>query len=363
MLPFFSTQFGNASSRRHAFGWAAEDAVESARAEVAGLVGARKSEVIFTSGGTESNNLAILGSVLSHPPGCHMISVATEHDSVLGPCRALSEAGYALTILGVNSLGELDIDELRKCLRPETVLVSTMVANHEIGTISAIDAIAEVCNAANVALHVDAVQAVGKIPFDMQLAGCSMISLSAHKIYGPKGVGALVVSGSDTSLRLRPLMHGGGHEGGLRPGSLAVPLIVGFGAAAKLALEEMPQEAQRLTILSGILYHTILANIDGVRLNGSSKARLPGNLNISFAGVDGDELLHAMAREGLAVSSGAACSSGTMEPSHVLAAIGVGEELAQATIRFGLGRFTTAEEVDSAARIVTKAVRQLRAHK
>jgi len=374
MLPYFTEIFGNAASRSHVFGWEAEAAVEEARHQVAAAMNAGDKEIVFTSGATESDNLAIFGVArLYAAKGRHIVTAATEHHAVLDPCKALEREGYEVTWLAPDRTGRISPDQVREALTERTLLVSLMLANNEIGTIHPVADIGAICRERGVLFHTDAVQGFGKIPFDVEAMRVDLASVTAHKIYGPKGVGALYVRGKAPRVRLAPLVQGGGHERGLRSGTLNVPGIVGFGKAAEIAVEERAEEARRLRLLRGRLDGGIRERVEDVFLNGAplpaidergdlapgeEERRLPGNLNISFAGVEGEALLTSL--KDLAVSSGSACTSASIEPSHVLRAIGVGDELAHASIRFGLGRFSTREEVDFAILAVEKAVRRLR---
>lgn len=359
MLPYFSGTFGNAASRTHPFGWAAEEAVEEGRRRVAAAIGALPREIVFTSGATESNNIAILGAARAQASrGRHVVTVATEHRAVLDPVRALAREGFEATILPVDGAGRVDLDRLAASLRDDTVLVSVMAANNEIGTLAPLADIARLAKARGIWFHTDAAQAAGKVPFDVREAGVDLASLSAHKVYGPKGVGALYVRARAPRVRLEPILFGGGHERGLRSGTLNVPGIVGFGRALEIALAGLADESARIAALRDRLEGAILAALDGVRVNGDREHRLPGNLHLSFDGVDGDALLMSV-RE-LAVSAGSACTSSEPEPSHVLRAIGVADDLAEASIRFGLGRGTTPDDVAFATERVVTAVRRLR---
>jgi cysteine desulfurase len=359
MLPYFSERYGNPASRNHSFGWEAAEAVDQARAEVAQILGAEPKEILFTSGATESNNLAILGAAtLYRPQGNHLITVQTEHRAVLDPCRRLLGEGWEVTFLPVDSTGLVNPQAVAEAITPRTILVSVMAANNEIGVLQPLGAIGTICKERKVLFHTDATQAVGKIPLDAQSLGIDLLSLSAHKIYGPKGIGALFVRRRNPHVRLAPLMVGGGHERGLRSGTLPTPLIVGLGLACRLCLDEMPTEAERLAHLRDRLFEGLKARLDGISLNGHPTQRLPGNLNVSFAGVHGEALLMAM--KNVAVSSGSACTSASVEPSYVLRALGVPDDLAHASIRFGLGRFTTPEEIDFAIEETATAVKRLR---
>jgi cysteine desulfurase len=359
MLPFFTEHYGNAASRSHAFGWHAEAAVEDAREQVAQLIGASPKEIVFTSGATESNNLAIKGvASMYRKKGNHIITCVTEHKAVLDPCKRLERDGYQVTFLPVDSYGRVSVEQVADAITPQTILVSIMAANNEIGTLQPIGAIGRLCKERGVLFHTDAVQAVGKIPVDVESMGIDLLSLTAHKFYGPKGIGALYVRRKDPRVRLDPIIDGGGHERGMRSGTLAVPLIVGMGRAAELAREERPTEAARLLALREKLVHGIMSQLSDTTLNGHPTERLPGNANISFAYVEGEGLM--MGIKDIAVSSGSACTSASLEPSYVLKALGVGDELAHSSIRFGLGRFTTEEEVDYTIDAVVKAVNKLR---
>jgi cysteine desulfurase len=361
MLPYFTTIYGNAASLSHRQGWEAAAAVDRARQQVAAALGAEPREIIFTSGATEANNLALKGA-LPHLKrrGSHVVTVATEHRAVLDPLRRLAREGWELTIVPADPYGGVSAEAIEAALTDRTVLVSVMAANNEVGTINPVAAIGRLCRARGIVLHTDATQAVGKVPLDVETAAVDLLSLSAHKIYGPKGVGVLYVRRRDPAVRLAPLFDGGGHERGFRSGTVAVPLVVGLGEAAVLAAEEVAAgvEADRLRTLRDRLHTGLAARLPAVRLNGHPADRLPGNLNLSFADVDGEALM--MALGDVAVSSGAACTSAHPEPSHVLRAMGVPEDLARASLRFGLGRFTTVEEIDFAIDAVAAAVTRLR---
>jgi cysteine desulfurase len=359
MLPYFGQQYGNAASKSHVFGWRAEEAVEAARAEVAALIGASEKEIVWTSGATESDNLAIKGAAqfYGETKGKHLVTVKTEHKAVLDSMHALERQGFEVTFLDVGPDGRLDPERLRAALRKDTILASVMHANNETGVVHPIEEIGRITRAAGVLLHCDAVQSVGKIPFDVEKANVDIASLSAHKMYGPKGVGALYVR-RKPRVRLVAQMDGGGHERGFRSGTLNVPGIVGFGKAAALALAERDAEAARVGALRERLRQGLLAGLDLVTVNGSLEHRLPGNLNVSFAYVEGEALM--MAIKDVAVSSGSACTSASLEPSYVLRAMGVSDDLAHSSIRFGLGRFTTEEEIDWVVRLVVEKVKKLR---
>jgi cysteine desulfurase len=352
MLPYFGPKFGNAASGTHSFGWEAEGAVEVARKRIADLAGATPREIVFTSGATESDNLALKGVVTA---GAHMVTVATEHKAVLDTAQRLEQSGCRVTVLSPSSDGRLDLDLLRDAILPETVLVSVMYANNEIGVIQPVSEIGRICHEKKVLFHCDAVQAFGKFPINVAADGIDLMSVSAHKMYGPKGVGALYVR---RGLRLAAQMDGGGHENGMRSGTLNVPGIVGFGEACAIAATEMTLECGRVKALRDRLLARIHEGIDGVHIHGSMEHRLSGNLNVSFEGVEGDALLVALPE--LAISTGSACNSHGTGGSHVLEAIGVPPELLQSATRFGLGRFTTAEEVDYAAARLVEEVRKLR---
>ncbi len=409
MLPYLKDDFGNAASRNHPFGWKAEAAVEKARKQIAELIGASDKEIVFTSGATESDNLALKGVMeFYRHKGDHIITVKTEHKAILDTCKRLERQrqdaidelrrlrlselanepvtaqnmgkyaskfdlekdevfqrwiqdiphGARVTYLDVKNDGRIDLDELRAAITDKTVLVSIMLANNEIGVIQPVKEIGKLCREKGVLFHCDAVQGVGKIPFNVDEANVDLVSISAHKMYGPKGVGALYVR-RKPRVRIAPIIDGGGHERGMRSGTLNVPAIVGFGAAAELARKEMAEESQRLRALRDRLYKRLSDELDMLVVNGSLEHRLPGNLNISFAYVEGEALM--MAIKDVAVSSGSACTSASLEPSYVLRAIGVEEDLAHSSIRFGLGRFNTEEEVDYVGRLVSEKVQKLRA--
>jgi cysteine desulfurase len=359
MLPYFTEIYGNAASRNHAFGWQAEEAVEQAREQVGSLIGAGAKEIIFTSGATESNNLAIKGAAAMYKKkGNHVITAVTEHKAVIDPCKRLERDGFQVTFLPVDKYGRVSADQVAAALTDKTILVSIMSANNEIGTLQPIKDIGRLCKQKGVLFHTDAVQVVGKVPVDVEDMGIDLLSLSGHKIYGPKGVGALYVRRKDPRVRLDAIQDGGGHERGMRSGTLAVPLIVGLGAATELCRKEMDSEAVRLRGLRDRLHQGIADRLEDVYLNGHPTERLPGNLNISFAYVEGEALM--MGIKDVAVSSGSACTSASLEPSYVLKALGVGDELAHSSIRFGLGRFNTEEEVDYVIDDVVRAVEHLR---
>jgi cysteine desulfurase len=358
MLPFFTEKFGNAASN-HAFGWEADAAVEEAREEVARLIGASAKEIVFTSGATESDNLAIKGVAEFYKDrGNHIITCATEHKAVLDSCKALERRGSCVTYLGVDAQGMIDLEALRRAITDETILVSVMAANNEVGTVQPIDEIARLTKEHGILFHSDATQAVGKLPLDVAKSGIDLLSMTAHKVYGPKGIGALYVRSKNPRVRLTPIIDGGGHEGGLRSGTLNVPGIVGFGKACAIAREEMDAEREHLIELRERLREGILERLDEVYLNGHPTKRLSGNLNLSFAYIEGESLI--MGLKDVAVSTGSTCTSATLEPSHVLKAMGVKDHLAHSSIRFGLGRFNTVEEVDHVVRRVAEEVSRLR---
>ncbi len=360
MLPYFSERFGNAASRSHRFGWQAEEAVETARGQIAALIGAQPRDVIFTSGATESDNLAIKGVVeFLAERGEHVITAVTEHNAVLDPCRALERAGRArLTVLPVDRTGQVDPDAVCAALTPRTVLISLMHANNEIGTLHPIATVGRIAKQAGVLFHCDAAQSVGKVPVDVEALGVDLLSLTAHKLYGPKGIGALWVRGRNPRVRLAAQMHGGGHERGMRSGTLNVPGIVGFGAACAIAAGEMGAEGARVARLRERLWRGLAARLEAITVHGHAEERLPGNLNVGFTGIDGDSLMAAL--PDVAVSSGSACTSATLEPSHVLRAVGLDDEAAHGAIRFGLGRFNTDADVDYAVERVAQEVTRLR---
>jgi len=359
MLPYFSDTFGNAASRNHEFGWVAEQAVEQGREQVAKLIGATAKEIIFTSGATESDNLAIKGvAEMYREKGDHIITQVTEHKAVLDTCKRMEKHGFRVTYLPVQKDGRIDLDDLKRAMDEKTILVSIMHANNEIGVLQPVREIGQLCHERGVLFHTDAVQSVGKVPFNVIEDHIDLASMSGHKIYGPKGVGALYVRRKNPRVQLVAQIDGGGHELGMRSGTLNVTGIVGFGKACELAMKELPEETAKLTQLRERLRQQILSNLDEVYVNGSMEHRVPGNLNISFAYVEGESLL--MGINDIAVSSGSACTSATLEPSYVLKALGTGDELAHSSIRFGLGRFNTLAEVDYVAKRVVETVRRLR---
>ncbi|MDI1483089.1 IscS subfamily cysteine desulfurase [Polyangium sp. y55x31] len=360
MLPYFNARFGNAASRSHVFGWTAEEAVSRSREILAKLIGASNpKEIVFTSGATESDNLAIKGvAELYKEKGNHIITTVIEHKAVLDTCKRLEKQGYEVTYLPVGKDGLVSPDDVAKAITDKTILVSVMLANNEVGTVQPIAEIGKITRSRGVLLHSDAVQGVGKVPFDVEAMNVDLASITAHKMYGPKGVGALYVRRSKPRVRLVAQVDGGGHEFGLRSGTLNVPGIVGFARAAEILMEEGRAENERILALREKLRRRITTELDEVIVNGSLEHRLPGNLNVSFAFVEGEALI--MAIKDVAVSSGSACTSASLEPSYVLHAMGIGDDLAHSSIRFGLGRFTTEEEVDYVADLVIRKVNKLR---
>ncbi len=359
MLPYFTEKFGNAASRNHEFGWEAEQGVENARKQIASLIGASPKEIIFTSGATESDNLAIKGvAEMYAEKGNHIITAATEHKAVLDTCKKLEKHGYRITILPVKGDGLVDLDMLRDAITDKTILVSIMYANNEIGVIQPVAEIGKICRERGVLFHTDAVQAIGKIPVDVNADNIDIASITAHKLYGPKGVGALYVRRRNPRVQLTAQMDGGGHERGMRSGTMNVPAIVGLGEACAIAQREMAAEIEHSRTLRDRLRARLEAGLDELYVNGSMEHRLPGNLNISFAYVEGESLL--MGISDVAVSSGSACTSATLEPSYVLKALGLGDEIAHSSIRFGIGRFNTQEEVDYVADKLIDVVTKLR---
>jgi cysteine desulfurase len=368
MLPFWTEQYGNASSVSHSFGWEAKEAVDAARTSIAVALGAQPKEIVFTSGATESNNLALRGVAdRGSPKGKHLVSVTTEHKAVLDPLDRLSRRGFEVTLLeparaGRRDAGRLDPQQVADALRDDTLLVSVMLANNEIGVLQPLAEIGRICKARGVLLHCDATQAVGKVPVDVEALGVDLLSFSAHKIYGPKGIGGLYVRRRHPNVRLTPQIDGGGQEGSLRSGTLNVPGIVGLAKALELSLAEMPEEMNRLANLRKRLHDGLVERLEGVSLNGPAlddpALRLANNLNLSFAFVDGEALMMSM--KTVAVSSGSACTSSNPEPSHVLRALGVSEDLTRASLRFGLGRFNTIEDIETAIEAVCDSVQRLR---
>lgn len=359
MLPYFTEHFGNPSSINHVYGWEAEAAVKQARQRLAEAIHATPEEIIFTSGATEANNLALKGVAEAYfQKGRHIITVETEHSAVLDPCQYLRSLGFEVTLLPVQSDGLIDLVQLEQAFRPETILVSVMAANNEIGVLQPLAEIGRLCRDRQILFHTDAAQAIGKIPLDVETMKIDLMSMTAHKVYGPKGIGALYVRRRNPRVRLSPQLHGGGHERGMRSGTLYPPQIVGFARAVELALAEQATETKRLNQLRQQLWQQ-LSQLEGIHLNGHPTQRLPGNLNISVEGVDGAALLLGL-QPIMAVSSGSACSSATTAPSHVLTALGHPEQLAYASIRFGIGRFNTADEIDKVAQHAIATIQSLR---
>jgi cysteine desulfurase len=359
MMPFLKGEFGNAASRSHQFGWTAEEAVEKARKQVAAVLSANSKEIVWTSGSTEGNNLAILGAARMYAEkGKHIITCRIEHKAVIDPCKYLETQGYDVTWLDPDGKGRVSADQVRSAIRDDTILVSLMFANNEIGTIHPITEIGAVCKEHGVLFHTDATQAFGKIPIDVNEMGIDILSLSAHKIYGPKGVGALFVRRKKPRVRLVPIIHGGGHERGMRSGTLNVPGIVGCGEAAEIAMNEMPTESVRIRKLGEKLWNGFNSQLTEIFLNGDPDHCLPNTVNVSFLYVEGESLM--MGFSDLAVSSGSACTSASLEPSYVLKGLGLGDDIAHSSIRFSLGRFTTEAEIDQAIEQVVKAVNHLR---
>jgi cysteine desulfurase len=359
MLPYFTEKFGNAASRNHSFGWAAEEGVEQARERIAKLVGATAKEIIFTSGATESDNLALKGvAEMYKEKGNHIITAVTEHKAILDTCKRLEKYGYRVTYLPVKGDGLIDLEDLKRAIDDKTILVSIMFANNEIGVLQPVEQIGAICRERGVLFHSDATQAVGKVPVDVNKQKIDLLSISAHKMYGPKGIGALYVRRKNPRVQISAMIDGGGHERGMRSGTLAVANIVGLGKACELCMQEMPEESKRLAALRDRLKDRIQKDLDEVYINGSTEHRLPANLNMSFAYVEGESLL--MGINDIAVSSGSACTSATLEPSYVLKALGTGDDLAHSSIRFGLGRFNTEAEVDYVAGKMVEVVKRLR---
>jgi len=359
MLPYFCDQFGNAASRSHSFGWEAEKAVDHARESVASLINADAKDIVFTSGATESDNIAIKGVArMYRDKGNHVITQTTEHKAILDPCKWLEQEGFRVTYLPVSPQGRISLDELKKAMTPDTTLVSIMTANNEIGTVQPIREIGALCKEREVLFHTDACQAYGKIPIDVEAMGIDLLSLSGHKLYGPKGVGALYVRRKKPRVRAEPVLHGGGHERGIRSGTLNVPGIVGLGKAAEIAREGMADESKRFAALRDRLWKLLSDALTDIARNGDPEHCLPNILNVSFCYVEGESLM--MGINDIAVSSGSACTSASLEPSYVLKALGVGDELAHSSIRFSIGRFNTQDEIDYAAKRVTETVKRLR---
>ncbi|MCP4592094.1 MAG: IscS subfamily cysteine desulfurase [bacterium] len=360
MKPYFCEKFGNAASRSHSFGWEAEEAVTQARAQVAEIIGARgPKEIVFTSGATESNNIAIKGvAAMYGDKGRHIVTQATEHKAVIDPCKHLEQQGFRVTYLDVDPQGKIDLNQLEQALADDTILVTIMAANNEVGTLQPVLEIGRLCKERGILFHTDATQAVGKVLVDVESMGIDLLSLSAHKMYGPKGVGGLYVRRKDPRVRCEAVLHGGGHERGMRSGTLNVPGIVGFGRAAEIARAEMDREGARLTKLRDRLWGGLSSKLDEVFLNGHATDRLPNTANISFLYVEGESLM--MGFGDMAVSSGSACTSASLEPSYVLRAMGMGDEVAHSSIRFSLGRFNTDEDVEYAIEHVAATVEKLR---
>jgi cysteine desulfurase len=358
MMPYFTDYFGNSSSQ-HLYGWEADSAIRQARSAIAESINGTAEEIIFTSGATEANNLAIKGVAEAYfNQGKHLITVQTEHRAVLDPCRYLESLGFEVSYLGVDSEGLINLTQLEDSIRPDTILVSVMAANNEIGVLQPLAAIGEICHHHQVLFHTDAAQAIAKIPLDMEKMQIDLMSFTAHKLYGPKGVGALYVRKKNPKVAISPQMQGGGQEEGLRAGTLYTPQIVGFAKAISLGLAELEQEGERQKVLRNKLWNAI-NTLDGIYLNGHLGDRLPGNLNISIEGVKGTSLLLAL-QPAIALSSGSACSASSANPSHVLTALGRSKNLAQASLRLGLGRFTTSEEIDQAAEQIIRTIKSLR---
>ena len=359
MLPFFTDKFGNAASRSHSFGWEAEAAVDKAREQVASVIKASGKEIVWTSGATESNNIAVKGTAFMYrDKGKHIITQVTEHKAVLDPGKYLEQQGFEVTYLPVLRSGRIDLEQLKAAIRPDTILVSIMLANNEIGTIQPVAEIGAICKERGIIFHTDATQAFGKVPIDVEKMGIDLLSASGHKIFGPKGVGALYVRRKNPRVRCEPVLHGGGHERGMRSGTLNVPGIVGMGEAAAVAEKEMAAESQRLAKLRDRLWEGISEQLDEIYRNGDPAHCLPNTLNVSFAYVEGESLM--MGFSNIAVSSGSACTSASLEPSYVLKSLGVGEDLAHSSIRFSLGRFNTAAQIEETLDEVCSTVQRLR---
>jgi cysteine desulfurase len=360
MLPYFNEKFGNAASRSHIYGWTAEEAVSTSREKIAALIGASNpKEIVFTSGATEADNMAIKGvAEFYKDKGNHIITTVIEHKAILDTCKRLEKEGYEVTYLPVDAEGMVSAESVAKAITDKTILVSVMLANNEVGTVQPIAEIGKITRARGVLFHSDAVQGIGKVPFNVETMNVDLASITAHKMYGPKGIGALYVRRSKPRVRITAQMDGGGHEFGMRSGTLNVPGIVGFGRAAEIMLAEGAEEAKRLLALREHLRKRLVTELDSVNLNGSYEHRLPGNLNVSFSFVEGEAML--MAIKDVCVSSGSACTSASLEPSYVLHAMGIGDDLAHSSIRFGLGRFNTLEEVDYVADLVISKVNKLR---
>ena len=359
MLPYFKEHFGNAASRNHAYGWTAEEAVDKARVQVAKVIGASSKEIIWTSGSTEGNNTAIIGAARMYvDKGKHIITCTIEHKAVIDPCKFLETQGYDVTWLEPDETGRVSENDVRAALRDDTILVSLMFANNELGTIHDVSKIGALCKEKGILFHTDATQAFGKVPIDVEAMGIDLLSLSAHKVYGPKGTGALYVRRRKPRVRLQPILHGGGHERGMRSGTLNVPGIVGCGAAAEIAMNGMDAEGERLAGLRDRLWAGLSEHLTDININGNLDHRLPNTLNVSFLYVEGESMMMGMSD--IAVSSGSACTSASLEPSYVLKGLGLGDDLAHSSIRFSLGRFTTEKEIDLTIKQVVKAVNHLR---
>lgn len=360
MLPYFQNEFGNAASRSHAFGWRAEEAVEKSREQVAMAIGASSKEIVWTSGATESNNIAIKGvAAMYREKGNHIITQPTEHKAVIDPCKYLEQHGYRVTFVPVDKYGMVDVDDIRKAMTDETILVSIMHGNNEIGTLQPIHEIGTLCKDRGVLFHVDACQTFAKLPIHVEQMGIDLLSASGHKIYGPKGVGMLYVRRRNPRVRCEPVLHGGGHERGMRSGTLNVPGIVGMGRAAELCSQHQAEEIERITALRNRLHDGLFGRLGDIYLNGHPTQRIPNNLNVSFLYVEGESLM--MGIHDIAVSSGSACTSASLEPSYVLKALGLGDDLAHSSIRFSIGRFTTTAEVDYAIERICSTAERLRA--
>ena len=359
MLPYFRQNFGNAASRNHRFGWIAEEAVDKAREQVAGVINATGKEIVWTSGATEGNNTAVQGVArMQADKGKHIITCTVEHKAVIDPCKFLETQGFEVTWLDPDPTGRVDVDQVRAAIRDDTILVSLMFANNELGTIHPIPEIGALCKERGVLFHTDATQAFGKVPIDVEAMGIDLLTMSAHKIYGPKGAGAMYARRRRPRVRLRPIIHGGGHERGMRSGTLNVPGIVGCGAAAEIAKQEMPTDSVRIAGLRNRLWAGMSEHLSDIVMNGHPEHRLPNTLNVSFLYVEGESLMMGMSD--IAVSSGSACTSASLEPSYVLKGLGLGDDIAHSSIRFSLGRFTTEQEIDFTIDQAVKTVNHLR---
>lgn len=358
MEPWLKDKFGNAASRNHPYGWEAEEAVEIARENVARIIGSMPKEIIFTSGATEANNIALQGAARYYKKkGKHIITLETEHKAVLDVCDYLKKEGFGITNIPVQKDGLLDLNKFEDSIQPDTILASVMHANNEIGVIQPITKIGQICKKKNIILHVDAAQSVGKIPVDVNRMGISLLSISSHKIYGPKGVGALYLQWTDPRVQLKPIMFGGGHERGIRPGTLPVANIVGFGKACEISQYVMIEESKKITILRDTLMKMILDNTPKAIINGNMEKRLPGNLNMGFPKTNNEAIIASMPE--IAISSGAACTTSTMEASHVLLALGLSKDEAYSSLRFGIGRFNTEKEIKTAANVINRCIQKL----